>query len=122
MRRKISRRELKARCELTRKPSLRFSFPFGEEREKNKICLVRLRRELFERIQAPDSKDEKGRGVARGFRKATGKKHYKRGLDRLNKMRYFCKAFDVPQSQKNVSKISADISDNALSLLKIKNY
>lgn len=59
--------------------------------------------------------------MARGFQKATrGKKHYKRGLDRSNKMRYFCKAFDVPQSQKNVSKISADISDNALSLLKIE--
>lgn len=37
-------------------------------------------------------------------------------------MRYFCKAFDVYRNPRNVSKISADISDNALSLLKIENY
>lgn len=43
-----------------------------------------------------------------------------RDLTDKNKMRYFCKAFDVHRNPRNVSKVSADISDNALSLLKTK--
>lgn len=72
--------------------------------------------------QGDDS--ERENEVARGLRRSGDGKG--KGEDRArmrdltdkNKMRYFCKAFDVHRNPRNVSKISADISDNALSLLK----
>lgn len=66
----------KARWARKRESRVCASHFLSDEREKNhnNLSRYRLRRELYERIQAPDSKDEKGRGVAREFRKATGKK------------------------------------------------
>lgn len=83
---------------------------------------VKSSNEYWSRQTRKSRKDE---GIARGFReKRRGRKIYYKGTWQRDKIRWdiFVKLSMFNRNPRNVSKISADISDNALSLLKIENY
>lgn len=64
----------------------------------------------------------KDAGWLENFEKRQGKNILQGNLTDKIRWDIFVKLSMLPQLPRNVSKISADISDNALSLLKIENY